>query len=82
MKSLLVEAVDQLEATDAVRVIVLVGSDCGAFSTGSDLKGIAHNFDNGVDIPDLAIDHRFGIREFERWQRSLQNHPAIFIHLR
>jgi enoyl-CoA hydratase/carnithine racemase len=50
VKSLLVQALAQLEATDSVRAIVLTGSDCGAFSTGSDLKGIARNFDRGVDI--------------------------------
>jgi enoyl-CoA hydratase/carnithine racemase len=50
MKSLLVEAVERLEGDDAVRAIVLTGSDCGAFSTGSDLKGIAGNFAGGVDI--------------------------------
>jgi enoyl-CoA hydratase/carnithine racemase len=50
MKSLLVQAFDRLEADDSVRAIVLTGSDCGAFSSGSDLKGIAGNFDGGVDI--------------------------------
>jgi dehydration protein DpgD len=50
MKSLLVDALEQLEGDDSVRAIVLTGSDCGAFSTGSDLKGIAANFDGGVDI--------------------------------
>src|SRR5260370_26360805 len=50
MKSLLVDALEQLEADESVRAIVLTGSDCGAFSTGSDLKGIARNFDGGVDI--------------------------------
>jgi enoyl-CoA hydratase/carnithine racemase len=50
MKTLLVEAVERLEGDDAVRAIVLTGSDCGAFSTGSDLKAIAANFDGGVDI--------------------------------
>jgi enoyl-CoA hydratase/carnithine racemase len=50
MKSLLVQAVARLDADDSVRAIVLTGSDCGAFSTGSDLKGIARNFDGGIDI--------------------------------
>jgi dehydration protein DpgD len=50
MKSLLVAAVERFESDDAVRAIVLTGSDCGAFSTGSDLKGIARNFDSGIDV--------------------------------
>jgi dehydration protein DpgD len=56
MKALLVEAVDKLEANDAVRAIVLTGSDCGAFSTGSDVKDIARNFDAGVDISGMQAD--------------------------
>jgi dehydration protein DpgD len=50
MKSLLVGAIERFESDDAVRAIVLTGSDCGAFSTGSDLKGIARNFDAGIDV--------------------------------
>lgn len=49
-KTLLVQAIEQLEADDSVRAVVLTGSECGAFSTGSDLKGIADNFDRGTDI--------------------------------
>lgn len=50
VKTLLVEAIERFEADDEVRVLVLGGSDCGAFSTGSDLKAIAANFDRGVDV--------------------------------
>jgi enoyl-CoA hydratase/carnithine racemase len=50
VKTLLVEAIERFEADATIRVLVLTGSDCGSFSTGSDLKSIATNFDRGVDI--------------------------------
>lgn len=50
MKTLLVQAIEHFEADDSVRALVLTGSECGAFSTGSDLKSIADNFDRGTDI--------------------------------
>ena len=38
LKIALVEAVDEFEADDTLRVMVLSGSDCGSFCAGGDLR--------------------------------------------
>jgi enoyl-CoA hydratase/carnithine racemase len=44
----------EFEADPEQRVLILTGSDCGAFSTGSDLNAMAQKFDGGpvVEYPD------------------------------
>lgn len=46
----LAEAVDRFENDETLRVALLIGSDCGAFCTGSDMKDRAAAFDGEVKL--------------------------------
>ena len=58
LKLALVSAIDDYEADDSLRSMVLSGCDCGAFCAGGDLRRVAGRLEQGLpitdpDVPDL-----------------------------
>jgi enoyl-CoA hydratase/carnithine racemase len=54
----LAKALESFDKDDTLRVLVLSGSDCGAFSTGGDLKqvakfGVGRAMTDGIELPDI-----------------------------
>jgi enoyl-CoA hydratase/carnithine racemase len=50
MKAELVDALEGFVSDEALRVLILTGSDCGAFCTGSDLSKMAKKFDQSHEL--------------------------------
>jgi enoyl-CoA hydratase/carnithine racemase len=55
----LVAALQAFEADDGLRVLILSGCDCGAFSAGGDLKKIAGEFDGAAVAPPAPVPDLF-----------------------
>lgn len=58
LKVALVEELADYERNDAIRVMILSGSDCGAFSAGGDLRRVHDRMTQGLplsdpDVPDI-----------------------------
>jgi enoyl-CoA hydratase len=59
LKIALVGAIDDYEADDSLRAMVLSGCDCGAFSAGGDLRRIIGRLEQGLPITDPSVPDLF-----------------------
>jgi dehydration protein DpgD len=59
LKIALVGAIDDYEADGSLRSMVLSGCDCGAFSSGGDLRRVAGRLEQGLPINDPAVPDLF-----------------------
>jgi enoyl-CoA hydratase/carnithine racemase len=59
LKTALVGAIDDYEADDCLRAMVLSGCDCGAFSAGGDLRRVVGRLEQGLPITDPAVPDLF-----------------------
>src|ERR1700730_7770822 len=57
----LVAALREFERDDDLRVLVLSGSDCGAFSAGGDIKRIVNEFAGGNGAPPAPVPDLFAV---------------------
>jgi enoyl-CoA hydratase len=55
----LVDAIDEYEADDFLRAMVLTGCDCGAFSAGGDLRRVAGRLEQGLPLTDPSVPDLF-----------------------
>jgi enoyl-CoA hydratase len=59
LKIALVSAIDEYEADDWVRAMVLSGCDCGAFSAGGDLQRVVGRLEQGLPLTDPSVPDLF-----------------------
>lgn len=59
LKIALVEALADYERDDSLRVMILAGSDCGAFSAGGDLRRVHDRMTRGLPVDDPDVPDVF-----------------------
>src|SRR5260370_37775215 len=59
LKIALVSAIDEYEADDWLRTMVLSGCDCGAFSAGGDLQRVVGRLEQGQPLTDPRVPDLF-----------------------
>jgi len=59
LKIALVSAIDEYEADDWLRAMVLSGCDCGAFSAGGDLQRVVGRLEQGLPLTDPSVPDLF-----------------------
>ncbi len=59
LKTGLVDALEAYESDDFLRVLILSGCDCGAFSAGGDLRRVVGRLERGLPIADPEVPDLF-----------------------